>query len=918
MRRPQALQLAGRNAASRLAAFVSRPGIAARLIVAFLAVGVLVFAANVLVVQAVLIERSTTIYQPIASIAASVRKVARPRSHTAAPAATITVQRVDTTILRQAVARYRLAVRGRIESSTEASEGEQLAAAQDLQHALSVVSPSAAQIGRAAQLERIRSLLSGYEADAAAAIAAADQRRADIRQYGATADDLYVLAKQSADQSWRIFGVVITRHSLLDYRAALDDLKRIATPEGLQGVEEPERRAQRILTANEKAFRHSFGTAWYTGQRKQFDQLVSLREKTTDLTSQLTGLNEHNLQLGEDLASSIPEAWEGTILRAAPAPVKAAPVVDPEPPDVPGLEPTLAPTTPPVTTESVTYEDDHDRQRLIGIISGGVLLLLLIVGIGTVLSIERPVRRLLDATARIARGEASVRVKRGGIRELDTLAVAFNQMADELQQARSVALEYQQGLEEKVAERTRELQDFAENDYLTGLPNRRRFFAILKQALENAAQSHRLLGVLFLDVDNFKYINDSLGHAFGDQVLLSLANRLRQTVEQVGVAARFGGDEFTVLVDGVQSVEAIRTVGEQIVKAFQAPLSIDGRDLIVGISVGASIYPEHEREPESLLRAADAALFRAKKLGRSQLALFTSDLLETAASNFTTEQGLRRAIERDEFELVFQPEVDSSTFETPVVEALIRWRTHDGRLMCPADFLSIAEEAGLIVEISDWVLGRAVQTASRWYHGAWPDVRLAVNISPRQLLDSGFASRLQRLLQEARLPARCIEIELTESVLQTGPTTLDALRQLQAQGISIALDDFGTGYSSLSSLQQLPLSRVKLDRSIIADMDANARSRSMVRAIIGMCRQLGLEITAEGVERDEQFALLAGYKVYVQGFLLCAPVGENELLAARHSIVARAAELLLTTRTGTHAVVHDLSTTRRNRVLQDR
>ncbi|HWW20946.1 MAG TPA: EAL domain-containing protein [Steroidobacteraceae bacterium] len=907
MRRLQALQLACRNLLSRSAAFVARPGIVARLIVAFLAVGVLVFAANFLVVQAVLIERSTTVYQTIAPGEGK----SRTSSHPAVPV--LPVQRVDTAILRAALIRYRAAVRGRIESNTDRAEGEQLAAAQELQHALSILSPAAAEIGRAADVERIRSLLSGYEADAAAAITAADERRADIRRYDSLADELYALTKQSVDRSWKVFGLVIARHSLLDYSAALDDLRRIATPEDLRGVEEPESRAQHLLIANESAFRRSLGAAWYTTQRKQLDQLVSLREKSASLTSELAGLNEHNLELGENLASSVPDVLRGSLPRAAVA-VAAAPAQDPPP--------TIAPVVPavsaPVTTQSVTYEDDHDRQRLIALISGGVLLLLIIIGVGTVLSIERPVRRLLAATARIARGETAVRVERGGIRELDTLAVAFNQMADELQQARSVALEYQQSLELKVAERTSELKNFAENDYLTALPNRRRFFAMLNDALLKAGHARRLLGVLFLDVDNFKYINDSLGHAFGDRVLLSLANRLQHTVQPVGIAARFGGDEFTVLVDGVHSVDEIRAVGEQIVKAFQAPLSIDGRDLIVGVSVGASIYPEHEREAETLLRAADAALFRAKKLGRSQLAVFTSDLLETAASNFTTEQGLRRAIERGEFELVFQPEVDSSSFETIVVEALIRWRTHDGRLMSPADFLSVAEEAGLIVEISDWVLGRAVQTAARWYHGSWPEVRVAVNISPRQLLDRGFASRLQRLLQEAQLPARCIEIELTESVLQTGPTTLDALRQLQAQGISIALDDFGTGYSSLSSLQQLPLSRVKLDRSLIADMDANARSRSMVRAIIGMCRQLGLEITAEGVERFEQFALLAGQKIYVQGFLLSPPVAEEELAGARERIASRAEEFLITSRTGTHPVVHELSASRRTRVLNDR
>jgi diguanylate cyclase (GGDEF)-like protein len=861
--------------------------------VAFLAVAVLVFAANFLVVNAVLIEKSTTVYPPTA--ASPRRSSANVHGTTSRP------RRLETSAVREAIGRYRAAVRERIEANTDSSAAGQLAAAEELQRVLSAFSAETAQIGRAAEAEHVSASVTGYVGDATQAIAVADDRRDAVRQYHSQTYDLDALARQSVHGA---------RQDLLLYCAALDDLRGSATADDLQGVEQPEARAQQLLSAYESAFRRSPGAHWYAAQHNQLEQLAALRETVSRLNDELGVRRQHDLELGAQLLDSIPNV----ILEAAPR--TAAPAAD----TARLRTDTRAPlaSARPITTQSVTYEEDHDQRRLIAIISGSVIVLLIVVGIGTVRSISRPIQRLLVAIERIARGEEAVRVERGGIRELDTLAVAFNRMADELQQARSVTLEYQQSLEQKVAERTRELKNFAENDYLTGLPNRRQFFAMLNEALRNAAPRCQSVGVFFLDVDNFKYINDSLGHAFGDRVLLSLANRLRETVQHVGIAARFGGDEFTVLLQGIGSGTSVRDVGERIVRAFQAPLSIDGRDLIVGVSVGASIYPEHEREAESLLKAADAALFRAKKLGRSQLAVFTSDLLEAAASNFTTEQGLRRAIERDEFELVFQPEVDAASFETRLVEALIRWRTNDGRLLSPGDFLSIAEEAGLIVEISDWVLGRAIQTASHWYHGAWPEVRVAVNISPRQLLDRNFAQRLQGLLQQAQLPAKCIELELTESVLQTGPTTLEALRQLQMQGVAIALDDFGTGYSSLSSLQQLPLSRVKLDRSLIADMDANGRSRSMVRAIIGMCRQLGLEITAEGVERPQQFALLADQGVYVQGFLLSAPVAEHELNDVRACIAARAEEFLLSSRTGTHAVVHDLSSTRRNRLLQDR
>jgi EAL domain-containing protein (putative c-di-GMP-specific phosphodiesterase class I) len=324
------------------------------------------------------------------------------------------------------------------------------------------------------------------------------------------------------------------------------------------------------------------------------------------------------------------------------------------------------------------------------------------------------------------------------------------------------------------------------------------------------------------------------------------------------------------------------------------PLLIDGRELIVSVSVGASIYPDHEHGADALLKAADAALFRAKALGRSQLSVFTPELLDAAVAKFATEQGLRRAVERGEFELVFQPEVSVETLQTALVEALIRWRMPDGSLSLPGQFLAIAEESGLIIEISDWVLRMAVQTAAHWHHGAWPAVRVAINVSPRQLLDQGFVDRLQELLHAHRLPARCIEIELTESVLQTGPATIEALKQLRAHGVAIALDDFGTGYSSLASLEQLPLSRIKLDRSLIAGIDTSARSAAVARAIIGLCQGLDLEITAEGVERREQFAMLLGHRgMYLQGYLLAHPTARDELIPTMADVAKRSQELML-------------------------
>jgi EAL domain-containing protein (putative c-di-GMP-specific phosphodiesterase class I) len=332
-----------------------------------------------------------------------------------------------------------------------------------------------------------------------------------------------------------------------------------------------------------------------------------------------------------------------------------------------------------------------------------------------------------------------------------------------------------------------------------------------------------------------------------------------------------------------------------LVRAFQAPLEVDGRHLMISISVGASMYPDHGVDAEALLRAADAALFHAKALGRSQLVVFSPALLETASAKFTIEQGLRYALERDEFELVFQPEVDAATFKTHLVEALLRWRLPDGRLASPSEFLGVAEESGLILEISDWVLRTAIETAARWHHGAWPEARVAINLSSRQLLDARFVDRVTGLLDEHRLPARCIEIELTENVLQTGAATIEVLRQLRSHGVVIALDDFGIGYSSLASLEQLPLTRVKLDRALIASIHISSRSAAVAKALVGLCHNIGLAVTAEGIECLEQLALLSHLTpIYLQGYLLARPVQAENVLSLIAGLPDHMASLLLT------------------------
>lgn len=514
---------------------------------------------------------------------------------------------------------------------------------------------------------------------------------------------------------------------------------------------------------------------------------------------------------------------------------------------------------------------------------GSIAVLLLLLGISsiTVISVTSPLRRLTDATRRLAGGAIRTRVPRGGVREIDLLAGAFNQMAEQLEKAETEVRSHQAQLEARVAERTHELQHLANHDPLTQLPNRRQLFAHLDAALERARRNGSRVALLFIDLDNFKMINDSLGHAFGDRVLQAVGDRLRQnTTFANSFSARLGGDEFTVVFEGLSVVGDAERVSAAALEEFQRSLSVHGRELRLSVSVGAGVFPDHADDAQSLLRAADVALFRAKELGRNRGSLFTPELLEAASSRFRTEQALRRAIERGEFDLLYQPEVCFETFTTQTVEALLRWHHPDGQVLSPGDFLDVAEQSGLNMEISDWVLRTAIQTAASWYAASWPQARVAVNISAQQLLGVDFVERLELLLDQYGLPAKCLELELTENVLQTGTATIAVLHRLRELGISIALDDFGIGYSSLTSLERLPLTRVKIDRSLIASIDTGTRSPAIVRSIIGLSRSLGLQVTAEGVERLSQLGqLLTDRGVQVQGFLVSRPLAVAKIPA---------------------------------------
>jgi diguanylate cyclase (GGDEF)-like protein len=894
-----------------------RLGIVARLILSFAGVAILIIGANVVIQQGILVE-STTRVVPLAAPVVQVRPVMQAPPPVAPPPPVEVPTGPDRATIHAAVetalgalTRFEQASQTRVRNEAAAIDTEYKQADANLTVSLKPLVGKPDGLLSGGPATRISADLKAYTAQGKVLTGVADSRRATETTRVALLESLNARVKNSLAGAWKIFGRVVARQSLIQLSAELDNLRQNsealsadapATEVQLAAIVEAEKRVQKTLAASETEFRRSQGDTWYQAMASDMAQLSSLRENSAQLAGELTDGIQEFYERGNKLRNALFTAESTSTVPTHPVAKTADPAVAVGPPAAlaPAQLAPLVSVAPPqravVETRSVRNMPlDPASRRAVEWASGAAAMIMIIICIGIVLSIVAPVRRLIRAASQIAAGQDAAHVTSDGITELDSLATAFNTMSAELAVARAASRDYQADLEQKVQERTRRLQELSERDPLTGLPNRRYLFALLDTAIERARAGDYLVGVLFLDIDNFKYINDGMGHAFGDSVLVAMGKRLEELVCARGFAARLGGDEFTVIWERTDDIEEIRTLGQDIVTAFRSPLLVDGRELVVSVSAGACAYPTHAQAAAVLLEAADMALFRAKALGRSQLSMFTSDLLDVATAKFATEQGLRRAIERGEFELYFQPEVSAETLEIGLVEALIRWRGADGRMILPGQFLAVAEESGLGIEIGEWVLRSAISAAAQWHRGAWPEARVAINVSPRQLADGKFADHVQELLTEYQLPARCIEIELTESVLQTGPSTVEALKRLRANGIAVALDDFGTGYSSLASLEVLPLTRIKLDRTLIQGIDTSPRLAVIAEAIINMSRGLGLEITAEGVERPEQFAYLVRHRaMFIQGYLLATPVPQQELVPLLSVVRQRARELLIT------------------------
>jgi len=510
-------------------------------------------------------------------------------------------------------------------------------------------------------------------------------------------------------------------------------------------------------------------------------------------------------------------------------------------------------------------------------VAASVLGVVLIIAAVIIYGISSPARRLLEATRRLSRGALDARVPRGGVRELDELAASFNDMAHALDGTQTALQKQRAALEERVVQRTAQLRYLANHDALTGLPNRRELATRLTTSIDRARAAQRCCAVFYMDIDNFKTINDSLGHEFGDRFLRGIGTRLGEVAGEGTFLARVGGDEFVIVVDDIDSTGAAEIRVKRILQAFQKPVHIDGRDLLTGLSIGVAVFPEHGNTAETLIRGADSALFHAKERGRNRFSTYHADMLAAASQRFHIEQGLRRALETGDLLLHFQPEVSLTDMKTTVVEALLRWRQPDGQITPAAEFMPVAEQSGLILELSDWVLHRAIAAAHELRASTWPQARVAINVSAEQFLTGRFVESVQRALNITRMPPDCLEIELTETALQTGRVAVESLHALRRLGVTIALDDFGAGYSSLKSIDELPLTRVKIDRSLVKDVDLNGTATAITESIIRLCRTLGLAVTAEGIERPGQLDFLAACgDVHAQGDLIARPAALQE------------------------------------------
>ncbi|KRE41825.1 hypothetical protein ASG81_16285 [Paenibacillus sp. Soil522] len=483
-------------------------------------------------------------------------------------------------------------------------------------------------------------------------------------------------------------------------------------------------------------------------------------------------------------------------------------------------------------------------------------------------SIIRTVFLLKKASLQFSRGDLSTRIDLQIQDELQHVGHAFNTMVD----AFSDMMEERRRYEEKI-------EYHAYYDALTGLPNRILFNDRLKIALSDAHGSGKLLAVIFLDLDRFKVFNDTLGHETGDLLLKAVTERLTESLRQGDTISRMGGDEFLFLLPEIGGISQARIVAEKVINQLKMPFKINSHELFISASLGISMYPYDGDEIGILVKNADIAMYAAKNQGRNNYRFYNREMNIKAEKTLQMENSLRRALEREEFLLYYQPRFDLVSEKITGVEALIRWKHPDIGFVPPADFIPLAEEMGLIIPIGEWVLRTACIQHKAWLTKMTSPVSLSVNISAFQFQDSDFLDTVKRVLEEVSIEPHLLELELTESVvMNNGEMTIVKLKQLKELGIKISIDDFGTGFSSLNYLKHFPIDSLKIDRSFIKDIPMAPKDTAITKTIIALGRRLHLRVIAEGVETKEQLAFLSSRRCNeVQGYLISRPLPPDEV-----------------------------------------
>lgn len=427
-----------------------------------------------------------------------------------------------------------------------------------------------------------------------------------------------------------------------------------------------------------------------------------------------------------------------------------------------------------------------------------------------------------------------------------------------------------------------ELLHLANYDALTGLPSRSLLIEKLSKAIINARRNQSKVALLFLDLDNFKTINDSLGHSAGDRLLIVVAQRLLAAARDIGLVARLSGDEFVILLENAENDTQIRSCAMRVLAQFNNPILLnDNHSANLTGSIGVSIFPDHAQTPSDLLKFADIAMYQAKNEGRNTVQYFNQDMDAKSRYRAQMLSALKTALARNEFELNFQPRMDLKTNQIVSCEALLRWNSSELGRIGPDIFIPLAEESGQIIEIGEWVLNESMSVLNYWHSLGFNHLGMSVNVSALQLLRSKLATQIGLLIEKFNLPAYCIELEITESmVLSQHAQPLSNLWGLKDLGVTLSLDDFGTGYSSLSYLKQLPIDSLKIDKSFICEIGPNANDNTLVKTIIALGHSLGMTVIAEGVEIEEHMQLLQEFGCdEIQGYLLAKPMLAHDCLA---------------------------------------